>query len=451
MALCQGLPVPQRGAGFVSEPTASSVSSALPSGRGGPSLQRYSAVALARNAMGHHENWQRLWRSPDPKRAYDAVIIGGGGHGLGAAYFLAKEHGMTNIAVLEKGWLGGGNTARNTMTIRSNYVRAPSVPFHEESMALYRQLSRDLNYNLMVSRRGMVVFLQSSATARTAARMANTMHLFGARYDFLDHAALKRKVPIWNPPARPRMEVFGGVHAPDAMLARHDAVAWGFARMADAHGVDIIQNCEVLGIERDGNRVTGVQTTRGFIKSPKVGMAVAGHGSHVAAMAGIRLPIETQPLQAWVSEPMKPVLDPILLFSGYGAYMMQSDKGELVIGGPTDPYPSYGQRGAWSTIEQVTNVVLEMFPIFKRAKLLRHWAGMLDIVYDGSPIISLTPVDGFTVDVAGAGGFKTTPMAARMHAWLIAKGEPHPRIEKLGLDRFATGQVVVEGGVSFNR
>jgi sarcosine oxidase, subunit beta len=416
-----------------------------------PGLKRYSIFALMRNAMGYQDGWAHKWRSPDPKPAYDAIIIGGGGHGLGAAYFLAKEHGITNIAVLEKGWLGGGNTARNTMTIRSNYIRPPSVPFHEDSMALYRQLSRDLNYNLMVSKRGMVVFLQSSAAARTAARMANTMHAYGANYEFLNLAQIKRKVPIFEYPENPRMEVFGGVHQPSAMMARHDAVAWGFARMADAYGVDIIQNCEVLGIVRDGNRVTGVQTTRGLINAPKVGMAVAGHGSHVAAMAGVRLPIETQPLQAWVSEPLKPVLDPILLFTGYGAYMMQSDKGELVIGGPTDPYPSYGQRGSFAIIEQVTNVVNEMFPIFKRVKLMRHWAGMLDIVYDGSPIISKTHVDGFTVDVAGAGGFKTTPMAARMHAWLIAKGEPHPRIEKLGLDRFSNGRLVFEGGVSFNR
>ncbi|MBT6274932.1 MAG: sarcosine oxidase subunit beta family protein [Chromatiales bacterium] len=412
---------------------------------------KYSIFALARNALGYHQNWSKLWRSPDPKPHYDVIIIGGGGHGLGAAYFLAKEHGIRNIAVLEKGWLGGGNTARNTMTIRSNYVRPPSVPFHEESMALYRQLSRELNYNLMVTKRGMVVFLQSSATARTAARMANTMHVYGAEYEFLTLDQIKRKIPIFEYPEKPRMEVFGGVHQPSAMMARHDAVAWGFARMADAYGVDIIQNCEVLGIIRDGERVTGVNTTRGVIKAPQVGMAVAGHGSVVAEMAGVRLPIETQPLQAWVSEPLKPVLDPVLLFSGYGVYMMQSDKGELVIGGPTDPYPSYAQRGAFPIIEQVTTVVTEMFPIFKRVKLMRHWAGMLDIVYDGSPIISNTHVKGFTVDVAGAGGFKTTPMAARMHAWLIAKGEPHPRIEKLGLDRFETGRLVVEGGVSFNR
>ena len=414
-------------------------------------MQRFSIFSLLRNAMSYQADWQQMWRSPDPKPNYDVIIIGGGGHGLGAAYFLAKEHGITNVAVLDKGWLGGGNTARNTMTIRSNYIRPPSVPFHEGSMALYRALSKELNYNLMVGRRGMVTFLQSSAAARTAARMANTMHVHGARYEFLTLDEIKQKVPIFEYPARPRMEVFGGVYQPSAMMARHDAVAWGFARAADARGVDIIQNCEVTGILRDGNRVTGVNTTRGVIRANKVGQAVAGHGSVVAAMAGVRLPIETQPLQAWVSEPLKPVLDNILVFSGYGTYMMQSDKGELVIGGATDPYPSYAQRGTFTLIEQVTSAVVEMFPVFKRVKLLRHWAGMLDIVYDGSPIISKTPVDGFTVDIAGAGGFKTTPMAARMHAWLIAKNEPHPLIEKFGLDRFRNGRLVFEGGVSFNR
>ena len=414
-------------------------------------MQRFSFLSLLRNALRHQPDWQRMWRSPEPKRRYDVIIIGGGGHGLGAAYYLAKEHGIRNVAVLERGWLGGGNTARNTMTIRSNYVRPPSVPFHEGSMALYRDLSRELNYNLMVGRRGMIAFLQSSAAARTAARMANTMHVYGAKYEFIDVEEIARRVPAFRPQAQPRLELFGGVYQPDAMLARHDALAWGFARMADALGVDIIQHCEVTGIRRQGDRVTGVETSRGRIDAGRVGMAVAGHGSVVAEMAGIRLPIEVQPLQAWVSEPVKPVLDQILVFSGYGCYMMQSDKGELVIGGPTDPYPSYAQRGTFTIIEQVTKAVLEMFPAFARMKLLRHWAGMLDIVYDGSPIISKTPLEGFTVDVAGSGGFKTTPMAARMHAWLIAKEHPHPLIADFGLERFERGRLVVEGGVSFNR
>jgi len=248
-------------------------------------VQRFSFLSLVRNALRYRPGWQRMWRNPDPKRRYDVVIIGGGGHGLGAAYYLAREHGIRNVAVLERGWLGGGNTARNTMTIRSNYIRPPSVPFHEGSMALYRELSRELNYNLMVGRRGMIAFLQGTAAARTAARMANTMHAYGARYELIDVEEIKRRVPAFRPPARPRLPLLGGVCQPDAMLARHDALAWGFARMADALGVDIIQNCEVTGIRRDGNRVTGVDTNRGRIDAGKVGMAVAGHGSVVAEMA----------------------------------------------------------------------------------------------------------------------------------------------------------------------
>ena len=235
--------------------------------------QRFSVFSLLRNALGYRTDWQRMWRSPEPKRRYDAVIIGGGGHGLGVACYLAKDHGIRNVAVIEKGWLGGGNTARNTMTIRSNFIRPPSVLFHEGSMALYRELSRELNYNLMVTRRGMISFLQSSQAARTAARMANTMHVYGTKYELIDVEEIKRRLPIFRPPPRPRLEVLGGVYQHEAMMARHDAVAWGFARMADAHGVDIIQNCEVTGIRRDGGRVTGVETTRGVIEAGKVGTA----------------------------------------------------------------------------------------------------------------------------------------------------------------------------------
>ena len=414
-------------------------------------MQRYSVFSLLRNSLSYHERWQQAWRNPEPKRQYDVVIIGGGGHGLGAAHYLAKDHGITNVAVLEKGWLGGGNTGRNTMTVRSNFLREASVPFHEESLALYHGLSKELNYNLMVGKRGMISFLQSSGASRIATQMANTMHIYGARYEMMSLEEIKRRLPIFEPPADTRMPIVGGVYQPDATMVRHDAVAWGFARSADSRGVDIIQNCEVTGILRNGSGVTGVETTRGTIKAKKVGMAVAGHGSVVAAMAGLRLPIVTQPLQAWVSEPIKPVLDEIVVIRNYfGTYLMQSDKGEIVIGQGCDPYSSYAQRGTFPIIENASSAMLEIFPRFKRLKLLRHWAGMLDMTYDGSPIISKTDIPGFYIDVAGSGGFKTTPIAAKTHAHLIATDQPHKLTRDLDLNRFGTGHLVVEGGVSAN-
>ena len=415
-------------------------------------MKRFSIFSIARNALTGHRHWEKMWRSPDPKREYDVVIIGGGGHGLGAAYFLAKEHGITNVAVLEKGWLGGGNTGRNTMTVRSNFLREDSVPFHEMSLDLYHQLSRDLNYNLMVSQRGMITLIQSSAANRIALQMANTMHIYGAEYRMLTLDEVKQKIPIFDPSPNMRLPVRGGVYQPRASMVRHDAVAWGFARAADARGVDIIQNCEVTGIQQEKGAVTGVETTRGLIKAKKVGMAVAGHGSVVASMVGQRLPITTQPLQAWVSEPVKPVLNEIVVIrSYYGTYLMQSDKGEIVVGQGCDPYPSYAQRGTFPIIEDATTSMLEVFPSFGRLKLLRHWAGMLDIPYDGSPIISKTNTRGFYIDVAGSGGFKTTPAAANTFAHLIAKDTPHPLAEKLGLERFSSGRLIQEGGVSANR
>ena len=414
-------------------------------------MQRYSVFSLLRNSLSYHEHWQQAWRSPEPKRQYDVVIIGGGGHGLGAAHYLAKDHGIANVAVLEKGWLGGGNTGRNTMTVRSNFLREASVPFHEESLALYHGLSKELNYNLMVGKRGMISLLQSSGASRIATQMANTMHIYGARYEMMSLDEIKRRLPVFEPPADTRMPIVGGVYQPDATMVRHDAVAWGFARSADSRGVDIIQNCEVTAILRDNRGITGVETTRGMIKTKKVGMAVAGHGSVVAAMAGLRLPIVTQPLQAWVSEPIKPVLDEIVVIRNYfGTYLMQSDKGEIVIGQGCDPYSSYAQRGTFPIIENASSAMLEIFPRFKRLKLLRHWAGMLDMTYDGSPIISKTDIPGFYIDVAGSGGFKTTPVAAKTHAHLIATDQPHDLTRDLGLTRFGTGHLVVEGGVSAN-
>ncbi len=409
----------------------------------------YSIFSLVRNAIDYHQNWQKAWRNPDPKREYDVIIIGGGGHGLGAAWYLARDHGITNVAVLEKGWLGGGNTARNTMTIRDNYIRAASVPFHRESMKLWRGLSRDLNYNVMLHERGMITFLQSGSGVSHARRMADTMSVFDSEYIMLPLDELRRRVPFFSDTAR--MPIIGAVYHRKIAMARHDAVAWGYARAADKRGVDIIQNCEVTGILREGNRVTGVDTSRGVIKAKKIGMAVAGHGSVVAEMAGIRLPIETWPLQALVSTPVKPVLDEIFVVDGFHNYFMQSDKGELVVGGVTDPYPSYAQRGSPQIMEHVIEGLVDIFPVFKRMKFMRQWAGMLDITYDNSPIISGTGLEGFYIDVAGSGGFKTTPVAAKMHADLIANDRPHPLIEEFGLNRFQTGRLLVEGGVDANR
>ncbi len=410
-------------------------------------MKRYSIFSILRNSISYQADWQLVWRYPEPKPEYDVIIIGGGGHGLGAAYYLAKDHGITNVAVLEMGWIGSGNSGRNTMTIRSNFIRDVSVPFHDYSIELYKGLSNALNYNIMFSQRGMISFIQSAADTHEAMRYANTMQIYGADYKVLNLEEVKRIVPILENQPNARLPVFGGVYQPRAAMARRDAVVWGYARMADAHGVDIIQNCAVTGINRDGGRVTGVETTRGPIRARKIGMAVAGHGSVVAAMAGLRLPIITQTLQAWVSTPVKPILNTIVGGGAYGAWLMQSDKGELVIVGAEDTYRSYAQRGTLPIQESANAAMLEFFPIFKRMKLLRQWGGRLEVTHDNTPIISKTPVEGFTIDIAGYGGFKSTPIAAKTHAHLIATGAPHELTRGLGLDRFEKGQLVLEGGI----
>ena len=410
-------------------------------------MKRYSIFSILRNSMSYQEDWQLVWRYPEPKPEYNVIIIGGGGHGLGAAYYLAKDHGITNVAVLEMGWIGSGNSGRNTMTIRSNFIRDVSVPFHDYSIELYKGLSKALNYNIMFSQRGMISFIQSAEDTHEALRYANTMQIYGADYKVLNLEEVKRIVPILENQPNARLPVFGGVYQPRAAMARHDAVVWGYARMADAHGVDIIQNCAVTGINRDGGRVTGVETTRGPIRARKIGMAVAGHGSVVSAMAGLRLPIITQTLQAWVSTPVKPILNTIVGGGAYGAWLMQSDKGELVIVGAEDTYRSYAQRGTLPIQESANAAMLEFFPIFKRMKLLRQWGGRLEVTHDNTPIISKTPVEGFTIDIAGYGGFKSTPIAAKTHAHLIATGAPHELTRGLGLDRFEKGKLVLEGGI----
>ncbi len=410
---------------------------------------KYSGLNLAWQGLRNHRHWPRAWRAAKPKRSYDAIIIGGGGHGLGAAYYLASRHGIRNVAVLEKAWLGGGNTARNTMTIRDNFLYPQNAKFHREAVDSWHSLSEDLNFNIMVSRRGMLTVLMSDRDVSDAKRMVNTTALFGAEHRIISRTELKARLPQLQSPER--LPVAGGIDHPDVLLARHDAIAWGYARAASNLGVDIIENCEVVGIKKSGGRIAGVETTQGDILTGKLGMAVAGQGKHVAALAGIELPIESVPLQALVSTPVKPVLDEVIVLRSLNTYFMQSDKGELVMGSIADPYPSYSQRGTPRIPESTIASILQCFPAFERMQFMRQWAGVLDITYDNSPIISKTDVEGFYVDVAGSGGFKTTPLAAMMHADLIASDSPDALIEPYSLERFSTGRLILERASYGNR
>mgnify|MGYP006090404783 CR=1 FL=1 len=410
---------------------------------------RYSAFNLFKNAFKNHENWPRAWRSPAPKKMYDVIIIGGGGHGLGAAYYLAKIHGIKNVAVLEKGWLGGGNTARNTMTIRDNFIYPDNAVFHHEAVKLWHGLSDELNFNIMVSKRKMLSILMSDRDLSDAKRMINTSTLFGGEHNLITKEELHRRLPMAA--SSSRMPTVAGIDHPEVVIARHDAVAWGYARAADALGVDIIQNCEVTGILKDEKGICGVKTKLGEIQTRKLGLAVAGHGKQVGEMAGIELPIETVPLQAFVSTPVKPIFDEVVVLRGLNTYFMQSDKGELVMGAGTDPYPSYAQKGTSSVPEGVVASILELFPTFQRMKFMRQWAGVLDLIYDNSPIISKTEINGLYVDAAGSGGFKTTPLAAKMHADLIANDKADPLIEPYSLERFSSGKLILERASYGNR
>jgi len=410
---------------------------------------RYSAFTLARQALRNHRDWRPAWRHASPKKSYDAIVIGGGGHGLGTAYYLASKHGISNVAVLEKGWLGGGNTARNTMTIRDNFQYPENARFHHAAVKAWHSLSNELNFNIMLSKRGMTTILMSDRDLSDAQRMVNTTGLYGAEHRIIDVDEVLQRLPMAVSPER--LPIVGGIHHPDVMLARHDAVAWGYARAASDLGVDIIENCEVTGIDRDTQGVTGVETSLGNIATRKLGMAVAGHGKQVAAMAGVTLPIETVPLQALVSTPVKPILDNVVVLRGFNTYFMQSDKGELVMGAGTDLYPSYAQRGNPQIPESIIAAILQVFPAFERMTFMRQWAGALDITYDNTPIISKTSVNGFYVDVAGSGGFKTTPLAAMMHADLISNDRPDPMIEAYSLERFSSGRLILERASYGNR
>lgn len=410
-------------------------------------MKRYSIFSLLRNAFSYHENWSRAWRSPDPQPEYDAIVVGGGGHGLATAYYLARNHGMNRVAVLEKGWLGGGNTGRNTTIVRSNYLLPANALFYEHALKLWEGMSRDLNFNVMFSQRGVLNLAHSDSQLESYARRGNAMRLHGIDAELLGLEQVKAKVPLLDCSDQARFPVKGGLLQPRAGTARHDAVAWGYARAADARGVDIIQNCEVTGIRREGGRVAGVETTRGVIGSKKVGIAVAGHTTQLAAMAGLRLPIESHVLQAMVSEPIKPILDTVVTSGATHMYISQSDKGELVMGGDLDGYNSFAQRGNPPIIEHVVASVLALFPAFSRLKLMRTWGGIMDMTMDGSPVICKTSVDGLYINGGWCyGGFKATPGSGWVFAHTIANDAPHPLNEAFTLERFAAGATLDEKG-----
>jgi len=410
---------------------------------------KYSIFSLARNSVTNHENWSEAWRSPPPKTKYDVILIGGGGHGLATAYYLASEHGVTNVAVLEKNWIGGGNTGRNTTIIRSNYLWDESSHLYEKSLKLWESLSQKINYNVMFSQRGVMNLGHTLQDMRDIQRRSNANYLNGIDSEILTPAQIQKIVPIINVSPNARYPILGASFQSRGGVARHDAVAWGFARAADARGVDIIQNCEVTAILRKDGSITGVETTRGRILSSRVGVVAAGHSSVIGAMAGIRLPIESHPLQALVSEPMKPILNTVVMSNAVHGYISQSDKGELVIGSGIDSYTGYGQRGSFSIIEGNIAAIVELFPAFSRVRMLRQWGGTVDVSPDACPIISKTQIPGLYFNCGwGTGGFKATPGSGWVFAHTIAQDNSHGLNGAFALDRFVSGALIDEHGAA---
>ena len=406
-------------------------------------MRRYSAFAIAREGARYHTGWERAWKSPTPKKRYDAIIVGAGGHGLATAYFLGKNHGIKNVAILEKGWLGGGNTGRNTTIIRSNYLQDPSAAIYEKARSLYETMSQDLNYNVMFSPRGVMMLAQTEHEIRGYERTAHANALQGVSTEFISPQRVKELVPIINING-PRYPVLGALWQPRGGTARHDAVAWGYARACSDMGMDIIQQCEVTGVRRDGDKVIGVDTTKGAIDCDKLGVVVAGHSGVLADMAGFRLPIESVALQALVSEPIKPCMDVVVMANTVHGYMSQSDKGEMVIGGGADGYNNYTQRGSFHHIEETVRALVETFPMISRLKMLRQWGGIVDMTGDRSPIISKTPVENMFINCGwGTGGFKAIPGSGWASAELMAKGAS-PLADEFSMWRFGEGKFIDE-------
>ncbi|MGD9844672.1 MAG: sarcosine oxidase subunit beta family protein [Variibacter sp.] len=413
-------------------------------------MGRFSFGSLLRNAMAGHKDWPRQWRAPEPKPAYDAVIVGAGGHGLATAYYLAKEHGARNVAVLEKGWLGGGNTGRNTTIIRSNYLWEESEALYEHAVKLWEGLSHELNYNVMYSPRGVLMLAHNIHDIQVFKRHVHANRLAGIDNEWLSAEQAKEFCPPLNIAPGMRYPVLGAALQRRGGVARHDAVAWGYARAADKLGVDIIQNCEVKGIRRDaGGAVAGVETTRGDIATRKIGVVAAGHTSVVMSMADVRMPLESFPLQALVSEPVKPVMPCVVMSNTIHAYISQSDKGELVIGAGTDQYISYSQTGGLHITTHTLDAICELFPMFRRMRMLRNWGGIVDVTPDRSPIIGKTPVPGLYVNCGwGTGGFKATPGSGHVFAATIARDEPHPIAAPFTMERFVTGRLIDEAAAA---
>jgi len=413
-------------------------------------MQKFSALSLFRGGLDGHAKWQRQWRSPEPKPHYDVVIIGGGGHGLATAYYLAERYGISNVAVVERGWLGGGNTGRNTTIIRSNYLFDESARIYEHALKLWEGLSQALNYNVMYSPRGVLMLAHTVHDVKSSRRHVHANRLNGIDNEWLSPQQCKDFCPPLNVGGAMRYPILGGALQRRGGTARHDAVAWGYARAADARGVDILENCEVTGIRRGASgAVEGVETSRGFIAARKIGIVAAGNTSVVANMAGIRLPLESFPLQALVSEPVKPALPCVVMSNTIHAYISQSDKGEMVIGAGTDAYTSYSQRGALHIANHTIDAICELFPMFRRLRMLRNWGGVVDVTPDRSPIIAKTPVAGLYLNCGwGTGGFKATPGSGDVFAWTIARDEPHPINAPFSIERFRDGVLIDEAAAA---